>query len=190
MNRFAALLALALCLPLAARAVDASLHAKAEEMMALAHADRMSQQVIDTLLQQTTDLATQQSGGSLTAENKATLADFQKKLLGVLEPQIGWDAMKPALADLYAKSFTEDQMDSIIAFYKSPGGAALMEKMPGINQQANEILRTRIVALQPQVRQMFSDLQKSQQVAAPPAPTVPATTPAPKPAPSTPGPQK
>jgi hypothetical protein len=177
MNRSAIFLALAFSLPLAARADDASRLAKAEEMIALAHVDRLTNQVMDTLLQQTTAITTQQSGGSLTPEKKAALDDFQKKLIAVIEPQIGWKAVAPALAGIYAKTFTEDQMDAIIAFYKSPAGAALMDNMPEINKQANEVMQARILALQPQVRQMFADFQKSQLTPTPPAATAPAAKP-------------
>ena len=184
MNR-SILLALAFSFPLAARARadDASRLAKAEEMIALAHVDRLTNQVMDTLLQQTTTIMTQQSGGSLTPEQKAALDDFQKKLIAAIEPQIGWKAVAPALADIYAKTFTEDQMDDIISIYNSPAGAELMDKMPEINKHANEVMQARIIALQPQVRQMFADFQKSQQTPAPPAssstPPAPATAPAP-----------
>jgi hypothetical protein len=183
MNRFL-LLALALSLPLAARADDASRLAKAEQMIALAHVDRLTNQVMDTLLQQTTNIMTQQSGGSLTPEQKAALDEFQKKLVAAIEPQIGWKAVAPALAEIYAKTFTEDQMDAIISFYQSPAGAALMDKMPEINKQANEVMQARIIALQPQVRQMFADFQKSQQTPAPPASSSTAPAPATAPAPT------
>jgi hypothetical protein len=190
MNRSILLLLLSSVLPLTARADDASRRAKAEEMITLAHVDRMSQQVIDNLMQQTTLVTTQRSGGTLTPEKQAALADFQKKLSAVLEPQIGWKALEPSFVDIYAKAFTEDQLDAIIVFYKSPAGAALMEKMPEINQAANQLLQTKIVAMQGQVRQMFQDFQQSLA----PAPALGPAAPegAPKSAPPTlgPSPQK
>jgi hypothetical protein len=157
-------------------------------MITLAHVDRLNSQVMDTIVQQTTAIATQNAGGSLTPEKRTALEAFQKKLMAVLEPQIGWKAMKPAFADVYARLFSEEQMDAIIAFYKSPAGIALMDRMPEINQEANQLMQAKIVALQPQVRQMFADFEKSQQSAPPPA-SAPAAL-SPKPSPSTPGPAK
>jgi hypothetical protein len=173
MNRFLPL-ALVLCFSLNARADDASRHAKAELMITLAHVDRLNNQVMDTIMQQTMAVATQNAGGSLTVEKRTALEAFQKKLMDVLQPQIGWKAMKPAFADLYARQFSEEQMDAIIAFYKSPAGVALMDKMPEINQEANQLMQDKIVALQPKVRQMFADFEKTQQSAAP-APAAPPT---------------
>jgi len=189
MNRFF-LLVLAFSLPLTARADDASRHTKAEELVVLAHVDRLNSQVMDALRQQTTEAVTAQAGGSLTPEQKVALDEFQKKLAAAAELQIGWKTMEPAFADIYGKAFTEEQMDAIIAFYKTPAGSALLEKMPGINQQANQLMQSKINTLKDQVGQMFGDFIKNQFPATPPASTSPATTPAPKPVPPTAGPPK
>jgi hypothetical protein len=187
MSRFL-LFFLAFSSPLIARADDASRHAKAVEMVTLAHLDRLSTEVIDTLLQQTASITMQRAGGTLTPAQKTALEDFQKKLVVVIEPQVGWKAMEPAFADLYAKTFTEDQMDAIIVFYKSPAGIVLMDKMPEINQQANQMMQAKIIGMQAQVRQMFADFEKSQAPATPPATNAPATPT--KPALPAPGPPK
>jgi uncharacterized protein len=184
------LLALAFSLPLTARADDASRHAKAEELALVAHADRLGKQWIDALRQQTTEAVTAQAGGSLTPEQKAALDEFQKKLAAAAELQIGWKTVEPALADIYAKAFTEEQMDVIIAFYKTPAGSALLEKMPEINQQANLLMQSKLATLKTQVEQMFEDFVKNQLPATPPASTSPAASPAPKPAPPAAGPPK
>jgi hypothetical protein len=189
MNRFL-LLAVAFSLPLTARADDASRHAKAEELVVLAHVDRLNGQVMDALRQQTTQAVTMQAGGSLTPEQKVALDEFQKKLAEAAELQIGWKTMAPTFADIYAKAFTEEQMDAIIAFYKTPAGSALLEKMPGINQQANQLMQTKINALKDEVRQMFGDFMKNKFPATPPASGSPATTPAPAPASPAAGPPK
>ncbi|RYD75034.1 MAG: DUF2059 domain-containing protein, partial [Verrucomicrobiaceae bacterium] len=35
----------------------------------------------------------------------------------------------------YQKSFTQEELDGIIAFYKTPAGVALVKKMPVVMQQ-------------------------------------------------------
>jgi uncharacterized protein len=183
MNRLTILLALALCFPLAAHADEASRRAKAEQLIDLLHVDRMVTQVMNNVLQQTSAITTQRSGGTLTPETKAALDDFQKKLVDTIEPQIGWKALQPEYVRLYAEAFTDEQLDGMIAFYKSPAGTALREKMPGVNQQANQLMQSKVAALQPQVKQMFEAFQKSlpektsPPAAAPPAAATPAPTP-------------
>ena len=89
MKRVALLVALALCLPLSARADDASLHAKAKELVTLLHNDRMVAQLSDTLKKRATDIAEKAIGANPTPENKATLADFEKKISDTVNAQMG-----------------------------------------------------------------------------------------------------
>jgi len=151
MNRLTALLALVLIFPLAAHADEASRRAKSEELITLLHADRMSTQVTENVMQQTTAITTQKAGGTLSPETKTALADFQKKLVAVMEPQVGWKAA----------AFTDEELDGMLAFYKSAAGKALLEKMPDVNQQTGKILQSKFAALQPQLKQMLTDFEST-----------------------------
>jgi hypothetical protein len=161
MNRLTALLALVLIFPLAAHADEASRRAKSEELITLLHADRMSTQVTENVMQQTTAITTQKAGGTLSPETKTALADFQKKLVAVMEPQVGWKAIEPDYIRLYAAAFTDEELDGMLAFYKSAAGKALLEKMPDVNQQTGKILQSKFAALQPQLKQMLTDFEST-----------------------------
>jgi uncharacterized protein len=170
MNRLVLAVALLLSLPFAARADDASHRAKAEELIALLHSDQVATQLINEVLRQTTEITTKRSAGKMTPETQAALADFQKKVVSVLEPQIGWKAIEPGYVQLYTDTFSEEDLDHMIAFYKSPSGALLLEKLPAINQQISHVLQTKMAALQPQMNQMLNDFENSVTPKAPPTP--------------------
>jgi hypothetical protein len=189
MNRLAALLTLALCFPLLAHADEASRRAKAEEMITILHADRVVTQVMESVMQQAAIITTQRSGGTLTPETKTALADFQKKLAAVMEPQIGWKAIEPEYIRLYATTFTDEELDGMLAFYKSAAGKALVEKIPDINQQGGKIMQAKFAAVQPQMKQMLDEFEKGVSPKAPASPTLTSPppylpTPAPTPAPA------
>jgi hypothetical protein len=181
MNRCAVLLALALCLPLTARADDASHRAKAQEMIELVHTDRMVEQVADNIKKQVSAAAERAIGTNPTPESKARLADFDKKMSAMVDQQMSWKAMEPAFVDFYTNAF-----DAIVTFYKTPAGIALSDQMPKINSEITDLGHSKMVALQPELKQLFEDFQKAPASAAPPA-----ATPAPaKPAPPAGSPQK
>lgn len=190
MNRIAALLVLALSFPLAARADEASHRAKAQEMMALLHNEKVVQQVADNMMKQISDLADKTAGPDATPEAKAKVADFEKQASQIILAQVGWKTLQDPFADIYAKNFTEEQLDGIIAFYKSPAGAALLANMPDVNTQVAQVGQSRVQALQPQLQQLFADFKKSLAPAPPtlgpplggpvnpsPAPAAPSTPP-------------
>ena len=173
MKRLSLLLVFALCLPLSARADDASHRAKAQELLAVIHAQDMVKRLTDNLMKQVTNAADKEIGPNPTTENSARAADFEKKVSDLVDAQVGWKALEPDYIDLYAKSFTEDQLDAIIAFYKSPAGIAFLTKMPDINAQIPQFTQSKLTALQPQVTPLLVDFRKSV-APAPAAPAAPA----------------
>jgi hypothetical protein len=187
MNRFALLLVLAVSLPLAAQqpaqtvsqpaqtAPDA-LHLKAQKMVLLLHTDRTVDGVTANIKKQVLAAAEKEVGPNPTAEKKARLEIFEKKVAQLIDEQVGWKAMQSTFFDMYAKTFTEQELDGIIAFYQSPSGIALLDKMQGLDAQANQYAQSRLIAAQPQLKQLFEDFRKSSDA---PSPAAPVATPAP-----------
>jgi hypothetical protein len=183
MNRSFAVLALALCIPFTAHADDASKRAKAEELIGILHSEKMVTQLSANLKKQVADAAQQVTGSSPTPENKARLDEFEKKVSGLFDEQLGWNVMGPQIVDVYATTFTEDELTAIVNFYKSPAGSAFLTKTPEVNNQLNQLAQPKLAALQTQVRLAFEDFRKSQQTA-PAPPTLNSLPPAGPSAPS------
>jgi uncharacterized protein len=187
-HRLALLLALASCLPLAAHADEASHRAKAQQLMTILKTEQMVVQIAENIRKQVADAAAQIVGADAAPEKKAKLDDFEKQAFHAVDEQLSWKAMEGQFTDIYVKNFTEDELDAIIAFYKSPAGVTLLGKMPAVNEDVSRYGQSKMVLLQPQLKQLYADFQKS---AAAPPPTlgpVPAAPVAPGPpaVPSTP----
>jgi hypothetical protein len=176
LHRLALLLTLVLCLPLTARADDASRRAKAAQLVTLLHTERMVQQNSATIMKQVSDAAEKEIGPNPTPESKARLAGLENKISQMIDAQLDWKALGPAITSFYATAFTEQELDVIVAFYKTPESAAFLEKMPQINGQIEQLAHSRLVILQPQIRQAFDDFRKSQAPPAPAAAPAPAAT--------------
>jgi len=194
MNRSFAILALALMLPLAARADDASQHARAQELVTILHSDRMVTQISGAILKQVSDAAKQVTGSNPSPENQTKLTDFNKKATDLVNAQLSWDVMGPQIVNIYAKSFTEEELTSIVNFYKSPAGTAFLAKAPDINQQLQQLAQPKLATLQTQLREAFEEFRKNAAPSGPPtlqnlppegapAGSAPPTTVLPRPAP-------
>jgi hypothetical protein len=176
LRRLAMLLTLVLSLPLVAHAGQApaahtdqaSRHAKAAQLVALLHTERMVQQNSATITKQLSDAADKVAGPDPTPESKARLLAVEKNISQLIDAQLGWKAMQPGIVDLYANNFTEKELDAIVAFYKTPAGIALIVKISWIDGQVQQLAQSRLNILQPQITQAFNDFRNSQ--SAPPAP--------------------
>jgi uncharacterized protein len=182
MNRISIALALilALTLPAAAHADAASQRAKAEDLINLNNTQKTVQQIAANITTQIDTVADRSAGPDATADQKAKIEDFKKQAAQLIDASLGWASMKPAILDIYVKNFTEEQLDAILAFYKTPAGVALLEKMPEINTQFGELGNTRVASLRDQLQKDYQAMQNSlRPIPSLGAPTSPAPAPAP-----------
>ena len=129
--------------------------------MVILHTQSMVRNISDNLKKKVADTADQVAGPAPTEAAKAKVAEFEKKANQIIDAQLGWEVMQAGFTDIYAKNFTEDQLDGIIAFYKSPAGTALLQTMPTVNDQMSQFGNSRMATLQPQLKPLFDDFQKS-----------------------------
>jgi hypothetical protein len=174
MNRFLLIPVLAFCLPVAAQTDEASLHAKAQQLVLALHTDRMVKQASDRFSKQYSDTAEHIVGNNPTPQQATQIADFEKKLSQTIDTQMDWSVVGPGFVDVYAKTFTEAELDAIIAFYKSPAGVAFLDRTPALNAQTMQLLQSKLAAIQPQLKLALDDFRKNQ---APPAATLQFTQP-------------
>jgi len=84
--------------------------------------------------------------------------------------------MKPVMVQAYTETYTDQELDGILNFYRSPAGQAMVAKSPELMSKTRTAMMQQIGALQPQVEQLTKDFaEKMKQPApAPSAPTPPA----------------
>jgi hypothetical protein len=113
----------------AAWADDASRTAKAEELMQLTNSDQSLKQMVD----HARDITKAQTAKTeLPDELKDQAQQIQDKMAQAIADHLNWDKLKPAFLKLYTDTFTEEELDGMIAFYKSPAGKAVLAKMPAL----------------------------------------------------------
>jgi len=158
MKRLAVVLCLLLCLPLTARADDATKRAKVEEMLDLLHLDRTLDQVMNLVKQEAIAASNAKlNHAGASADQKAHADAFQSQLFDFIQSNLGWKAMEPDYVKMYADNFTEEEIDAMITFYKSPAGASMIAKTPELTQQSTALVQKKMLALLPQIQKMIQD---------------------------------
>jgi hypothetical protein len=178
------LLPLVLCASLAsAHADEASKRAKAQQMLGLLHTERVSQQIESNIMKQAAAMPQQLFGGQVPPAQKEKFDTFQQKLKQTTEEQIGWKVLEPEYIDLYAKIYTEPELDAILTFYKSPAGQSMLTKSPELSTQSVQMVQAKMAVLQPQLQKLAEDfVQSTRPASTQPPPTL---NPTPKASPQT-----
>ena len=88
-------------------------------------------------------LAQSVEGKTLTPEQKRFLDNAPRRYVAVMRDELSWESLKPMYVEIYRENFTQEEIDGLIAFYKSPTGQAFVDKMPAVMQQSMLAMQNR-----------------------------------------------
>ena len=158
--------AMLLALPLSARADEASKRAKIEQMLTVLKMEDNFNLLMKQVEQQGRQMGMSMTNPSqLTDADKKILDNFMTKLMAAMQETMGWQKLKSEFIDLYAKAYTEEEVDGILTFYKSPVGQSMLAKTPQLVQQSMAISQTHMKEIQPKLEQLTEELKKDLDVA-------------------------
>jgi hypothetical protein len=135
------------------RADEASKSAKAEELLQLMQGDQMMK-----MMEPMMKGMMAQADKNMPAEQRAKAGEMQEKMMALVAG--AYSKAKPALAKVYADTYTEEELDGILAFYKSPAGKALLQKMPEVMQRLMPVMMQMMGDLQPEIKTMMEGMKE------------------------------
>lgn len=92
-------------------------------------------------------------GQTLSEAQKRTLDAVPAKFEKVIRDEMSWDKLRPQYVQIYQDTFTQKEVDGLIAFYKSPTGAAFVSKMPMLMQKSQTMMQDRVAPLAEKVNE-------------------------------------
>lgn len=139
--------------PVGARADEASKQAKVKELFAVMHMEHNLDRMRSAMQQQVQATAKNASGTEqMTPEKIKIQQEFVDNSMKVVDANFGWPVLEPAYVKLYADTYTEAELDGILAFYKSPAGQALLTKTPELSAGVMQIVHGRMGDFQPKMQ--------------------------------------
>jgi hypothetical protein len=137
---------------------------------AAAQQQRSKQQKIERILEITnpdtvvTEVVTQVDGmmkqiqPNPTAQQKAKRQDALDKIAKLSKERML--KMRPELVKAYAETFSDEEIDGLLAFYETPAGKASVIKIPAINNRMSGLIQAEINALGPEINKIAENALK------------------------------
>jgi hypothetical protein len=142
-----ALLALS-CLLFVSRLPAADAPASEEsirELLAITESRSLLENLFPQLDQMMLASVNQNLGGRTLEPRERDLTEKMLKRMGALfREELSWEKMEPMYLEIYKKSFTQTEVEGIVAFYKTPAGAAMVRKMPVVMQETMAAMQERM----------------------------------------------
>lgn len=103
-------------------------------------------------------------GEPVTAEKQKILDKFREKLIAIHKQEMTWEKLEPMFIEIYSNTLSQDDVDGIIVFYKSPAGQSFIKKMPLVMQQTMGMMQKLMVPMMEKVqaagKEMAEEMQK------------------------------
>lgn len=150
-------LVLLLVLPVVAAAGDAERRQLAEQFL---NVNKVKDQV-EMMYQKVEGIITSQIEAiEIPDEREKNLLAMQKIARDLLFEGLSWEGLKEEYIQLYTDSFSEEELQGIIDFSKSPLGQKMAEMSPILMQRSMEIGRQHAQQVMPLVQQAIQEYMK------------------------------
>jgi hypothetical protein len=132
--------------------------AKIERILSLTNADATMDQVFN---QRKAMTASAVPAGT-TPEQRARAQEVQNKIFDLVKSRMNWDKMRPQYVKLYDETFADEEITGIFAFYQSPVGHAMLEKMPALISKTMAVVQSQMVDLMPEIQRITKEAAQQQ----------------------------
>ena len=69
------------------------------------------------------------------------------KTTAIMKEKLSWEVLEPEYIKLYQETFTPEEVNGLVQFYKTPAGIATLTKLPVLMQRALEISQTKLIPI-------------------------------------------
>lgn len=78
----------------------------------------------------------------LNAAQQKIIDSAPARFAAVFREEMTFAKLKPLMVQMYQESFSQEEIDGLASFYKSPAGVAMIEKMPIVMQKTMTMMQT------------------------------------------------
>jgi hypothetical protein len=153
---FSLSLRLAICLVpgvLAVNAQELSKQVKIEHILDLMNAQATMDQTLDQMTAMINDQIKAQSSNA-TMEQLARAQEFQRKLMELVKSRLSWQKMRPDFIRIYGETYSDEELNGMLAFFESPAGQGFLKKTPMLTQKVIAVSQAQLGDLMPEIQRL------------------------------------
>jgi hypothetical protein len=132
--------------------------ASIDKLLAVTRAERLIDSVygnINQMLRQTMGSAMQ--GKSVTPAQQRILDTLPGKFEAIFRDEMAWPKLRAMYVAIYQESLTQEEIDGMIAFYETPAGKAMIEKLPQVMNRTMLRVQAMMPPMMERVQKLVSD---------------------------------
>ena len=104
-------------------------------------------------------------GGKLNDAQQRIVDELPGRFAALMREEMSWTRFKPMMMTVYRESFSQEEIDGLIAFYESPLGKLMIERMPVVMQRSMELVQADMKTTLPKLEALMKDTMRRLQEA-------------------------
>ncbi|NNP71358.1 hypothetical protein A7P53_02775 [Acinetobacter defluvii] len=132
-----------------------------EELLKITKTEQLIEQTqaqVLPVMQESMNQSLESQGRTLTDKEKIKIEKYLKESNTLILNELNWKALKQDFIQIYAESFSQEEIDGLITFYKTPVGQSTIEKMPMVMNKSMTLMQSKIQSLMPKI---MNNLEKN-----------------------------
>ena len=114
---------------------------------------------MDDFMQKSMEQARQtQNGAALNAKQQQIIEQYQTDMVSAIKDELAWSKIEPEIVSAYVKTFSQKEINDMIAFYSSPTGQSVANKLPLVSQEMTTDIQARILSVIQKMKQAQQDM--------------------------------
>jgi len=133
--------------------------ASVKQLLEVAQARKLIDSVMaqmDNLMLQSIAQATQ--GQKIPPKVQKDIDQQRGEMIAMMKELLDWTKLEPLYVRVYQKTFSQQEVDGMIAFYKTPSGQAVIAKMPAVMQNTIEEMQQMMAPVMQKMQKMQQDV--------------------------------
>ncbi len=120
-----------------------------------------AKQIIEDIYVQTDSLTNKMIAEmNITEQQKEITANYSKKSSAIIREVLTWEKLQKVIIKAYQDNFTEEDLQAMITFYKSPAGQKFLLKTPEITKTSMAIVKDSIKDIMPKLNKLHQELEQ------------------------------
>ncbi|WP_444913558.1 DUF2059 domain-containing protein [Microbulbifer sp. TRSA007] len=122
-----------------------------EELLEASNAEAM----VDTIYAQMDQMFVGMSGQLGVKPSERELFDqHMKKVVALMKDEMNWEKIKEPMIDVYLKHYSEEEVQDMLAFFRTETGQSMLVKMPAVMNDSMAISQQMVQSFMPKLREL------------------------------------
>ena len=96
---------------------------------------------------------------ALTPEQRQMAERQTQETLQIMREVLNWSIMEPYMVEAYMNVYSEEEIREIIAFYRTPTGQKMLDRMPELMQESMRVSQQMIRDVMPRIQALQEELR-------------------------------